>query len=463
MDNRYTNYSKMIIKHLKKIIIGAGRIIDYPILVLVFPICFLGLQFTIPWILRQRKAWATSAKGSPRALILRGLAVEKINKRGYDQFLSFQNHQLKWVGIMDPVNTLETKIKVKNNLFLITIKSPDIVAFIENLGLVATSTVIRELIGIIRVADFCVREKIGVLRAYGHNYQALQACLVSVLIKIPFIVDIVGNYELIHRLTGKAFYFKTLNKIPYIKKIAHLASNWLLGWPMRHAFRVLGRNKNNYEHAFALGAPVDRLSLLRISNFGEDYNSFDPKQLTARQTSYPYILLVGRLAKIKYPIDVIEAFDSIAHRLPDYRLVIIGDGPIRQEVEKRIARSEYKDRIMLPGALPSREVLIWTVHAAVAICPYSGSTLAEAMLCNIPVIAYDVEWHAEIIIDDYTGFLVPFGDIKALAAKMVHILGNYEKAKQVGQRGRDLAHVAFDKDKISQKESMIYLQALTDS
>ena len=115
------------------------------------------------------------------------------------------------------------------------------------------------------------------------------------------------------------------------------------------------------------------------------------------------------------------------------------------------------------GACPNDTVFNWTAHAKVAICPYSGATLVEAMLCGIPIVAYDIEWHAEIVIDDYTGFLVPFRNIEALAQKMIYVVRNYEEAKMVGMRGRDLAHVAFDKEKISKKESMHYMQALTDS
>jgi glycosyltransferase involved in cell wall biosynthesis len=438
--------------------------IDYPVCVFAFPFCLLAILFAMPWIVKQRRIWKNSAKGSPRALILRGFTIEKVKKRGrYEHFLPFRNPSIKWIGILDPTNLLTTHIKITEDLHLIAWKSPGIVRILEKNGLVAFSTIVRELIAAFKIANYCVKEKIGILRAVKHNYPALQACLVSAFIKIPFIVDISGNYELISRLTGKAFYFKRTKKVPILNKLTRIISNWLLGWPIRHAFRVLGRNKNNYEHAFALGAPVDRLSLLRISNFNVAFNSFNPQQPPANPADYPYILYVGRLAKINFPLDVIDAFNLAAPQLPDYRLVIIGDGAIRDKVEKRIACSKYKDRIVFMGACPSEVVLNWTAHAKVAICPYSGSTLVEAMLCSIPVIAYDVEWHAEVVIDDYTGFLVPFACIKSLAEKMVNVIHNYDEARTVGRRGRDLARVVFDKERISKKESMYYIQALTDS
>jgi glycosyltransferase involved in cell wall biosynthesis len=68
-----------------------------------------------------------------------------------------------------------------------------------------------------------------------------------------------------------------------------------------------------------------------------------------------------------------------------------------------------------------------------------------------------------MVIDDYTGYIVPFRDIKALAQKMIYVVHNHDEARIVGTRGRELARITFDKEKISEKESMYYMQALTES
>jgi glycosyltransferase involved in cell wall biosynthesis len=381
--------------------------------------------------------------------------------QGHELILPFRNPSLKWIGFLDPANSsVEKKIKFTDDFYLIAWQIPAIVRQIAEIGFGATSILFRELIAIFKITNYCVKERIGVLRAYKHNYPALRACLVSCFIKIPYIVDISGNYELLYRLTGKTSYFRRLKNVPIINRLAPIAVNGLLGWPLRHAFHVFGRNKNNYEHAFALGAPVERLSILRYSNFSAAFNSYNPEQPPAKPANYPYILFVGRLAANKFPFDVIDAFDMAAPQLPEHQLVMIGDGSMRREVELRIERSEYKDRIVLMGACSNGIVLKWTAHAKVNICPYSGSTLAEAMLCGNPVIAYDIEWHSDVIIDDYTGFMVPFPDKEAMAQKLVYVVQNYEEAKKAGTRGRDLARAAFDKEKILAKETIYYMKAL---
>jgi glycosyltransferase involved in cell wall biosynthesis len=236
--------------------------------------------------------------------------------------------------------------------------------------------------------------------------------------------------------------------------------NWLLGLPLKNATYVLGRNKNNYEHAFALGAPVERLSLLRISNFNPVFNNYNPAQLPPRPLEYPYLLFVGRLAAIKYPLDVIEAFDRAAADLPEHRLVIIGDGSLRDDVERRIESSRFRDRILFLGACSTDVVFIWTVHAQMAVCPFSGSTLAEAMLCGIPVVAYDIENHGEIVIDQYSGYLVPFRNIEHLSRTIVAAARDEEQSRLAAMRGRELARAAFDKTRILERESLFYRQAL---
>jgi glycosyltransferase involved in cell wall biosynthesis len=450
-----------VAKKATKIAKKITMVFDYPICLVVFLFGLVGVVFAVPWILKQRRMWNESAKGNRKALILRKFNLKTIMHLGYEVLLPYRNVSMKWIGFLDPANSLKEDIKITNDFYLISWKSPQIVRFLQKINFDATAMILRESIAVFKITRFCVREQIGVLRAYKYDYPALQACLVASFIKIPFIVDIASNFELIRRLTGRVFYFRGLHSLPVIRIFARMATNWLLGLPLRHASHVLGRNKNNYEHAFALGAPVERLSLLRYNNFSAVFNSYNPEEPPVRPAEYPYVLFVGRLDEIKYPFDVLDAFDLAARHLPEYRLTVIGDGALRQEIEQRREVSRYKDRIMLLGARPNDVVFSWTAHAKVAICPYSGSTLVEAMLCGVPVIAYDVEWHAEVVIDYYTGFLVPFRNTAALAEKMIHVVSHWQEAAIVGKRGRELARVAFDKEKISAGESMYYTQALT--
>jgi glycosyltransferase involved in cell wall biosynthesis len=445
---------------MKKITKTVQRFFDCMLSLMAAILCLLFFLFSLPWIVKQRKAWEGSARGTPKALVIQSFTITKLKNRGYEFLLPFRNPSIRWMGFFDPTNSVDEDIRIAEDLFILIRRMPKFIHILSKLGFKATSTIFRECYAAYKITGFCVQEEIGVLRAYKHNFPALEAFLVSCFTGVPFIVDISGNYELIRRLNGKPYYFRILNKIPLGNILAPILANWLLSLPLRHAALVLGRNKNNYEHAFALGAPLERLSMLRISNFNPVYNDFDPAHLPTRQMDFPYMLFVGRLALIKYPYDVIKAFEIAAADLPDYRLVIIGDGSLRHDLERRIESSIFRDRIAFLGPCSTDVVFNWTVHADIAVCPFSGSTLAEAMLCGVPVVAYDIENHGEIVIDGYTGFLVPFRNIKELARTIVSVAGDPKRSKLVAMRGRELAKVAFDKKKILEQESRFYAQVL---
>ena len=83
-----------------------------------------------------------------------------------------------------------------------------------------------------------------------------------------------------------------------------------------------------------MGAEVERLSLLRISNFNAAFNLMILKNLWKNQLIIPYMIFVGRLDEINLPFDALAAFDLAAPHLPEYRLVMVGDGAMRQQVEQ---------------------------------------------------------------------------------------------------------------------------------
>ena len=446
--------------NIKKLFESLLKCIDYLVAIASVILCLTVFLLAIPWTLKKRKHWIQSARGNNKLLIIQGFSAKELKTRGFEFLLPFRNPVMNWVGFFDPANSMNEDIRVRDDLFVIARRLPQTIKLIKAIGLEATSIIIRECYVVYKIVRFCVNEKVGILRAYKHEYPALRAFLVSCLIKIPFIVDITGNYELIYRLNGKLYYFRDLGRMPILRIFAPPLANWLLGLPLKRAAFVLGRNKNNYEHGFAIGAPVERLSLLRISNFSSAFNNCDLDHLPPPPLPYPYLLFVGRLVLIKFPFDVIEAFELAAAALPDYRLVMIGDGALRDDIVARIQSSAFKDRIVFTGPCSSDTVFTWTAHAKMAICPFSGYTLAEAMLCGIPVVAYDIENHSEVVIDNYSGFLVPFRNVKELAQTIVSVAGDYENARLMGLRGRELARIVYNKNRITEKESMVYSQAL---
>ena len=97
-------------KKVKKIFKKAAVVPDYILFLFLIPVLLAGLLFMIPWILNQRKIWQSVGRGNRKALLLRRFTLEKVMNLGYAPLLSFRNPSLKWVGILDLVNSLRTEV-----------------------------------------------------------------------------------------------------------------------------------------------------------------------------------------------------------------------------------------------------------------------------------------------------------------------------------------------------------------
>jgi glycosyltransferase involved in cell wall biosynthesis len=361
------------------------------------------------------------------------------------------------IDLIDPSADVQFETRIRDGFVVRAWRTPRLYDILCRGRLWETAFVVREFLTTLRLIGFAAREGVCTIKSATHECIALRGYFVSIALGQPHVIDVAGNYELLRRLLGYTYYLNSFYRVLGLKTIARLVNNWLLCIPLRQAFRVLGRNKNNYEHAFALGAPIERLSLVRIRVSDEFLHAeFKPPSPLKQR----YILFVARMAPEKFPFDVIEAFEQIANRIPDMDLVLIGGGPHLKVVQERSAQSTYCKRIHVIGPLPNLEVFQWTCHATLAVELYSGSSLVEKMLCGIPVVAYDVEWMSEVIIDGYTGFLVDFRDVASLALRCLHIASAPEEAHEMGARAKALTRIMFDRTQIIEKEDAVFRRAI---
>jgi glycosyltransferase involved in cell wall biosynthesis len=125
----------------------------------------------------------------------------------------------------------------------------------------------------------------------------------------------------------------------------------------------------------------------------------------------PTVVCVGRLAHVKRQDQLIEAAVIARRRVPDLQLVLVGDGPLRADLEASIARHDAASWITLAGRL-SHEGLIdlyrsaWVVSSA-SLAEGWGLTLTEAAACGTPAVATDIRGHRSSVVDGVTGVLAP--------------------------------------------------------
>ena len=159
-------------------------------------------------------------------------------------------------------------------------------------------------------------------------------------------------------------------------------------------------------------------------------------------TNGVYFAVVGRLAKEKGLDVLVEAVARIRDRLARHgaRVVLMGDGPLRADLEVRSAALGVSSLVELRGFSP--DPLPWMRHAIAVLMPsYTEGlpyTALEAMAIGTPLLATRVGALPELVEDDDSGLLVPAGDVDALAEGMSRLLEEPALRARLGLRGQQV-------------------------
>ena len=134
---------------------------------------------------------------------------------------------------------------------------------------------------------------------------------------------------------------------------------------------------------------------------------------------------VGRIDHIKNPKLLIQSFRRLKKNLPQARLIMVGDGVLRKDTEKRITRYQLSDAVKIRGVVTSPQVgdLLRSADAMVLSSSYEGMPrcVVEALGCGLPVASTNVGEVARVVRHGVNGFLVSEHSPEALAGAMQKI------------------------------------------
>ena len=140
----------------------------------------------------------------------------------------------------------------------------------------------------------------------------------------------------------------------------------------------------------------------------------------------PRLVTVGRLAEQKGQLLLVEAAARLRDRGPDFELVIVGDGPMRDELERAIDRFGLRDRVRITGFLDNHGVRRELEAARALVLPSFAEGLPvvimEAMALGRPVIATSIAGIPELVEPGRSGWLVPAGAVEPLVEAMAEAL-----------------------------------------
>jgi glycosyltransferase involved in cell wall biosynthesis len=176
----------------------------------------------------------------------------------------------------------------------------------------------------------------------------------------------------------------------------------------------------------------------------------------------PLVGMMARLAPGKGIDEFIRAGRLLADRWPEVRLVVAGDGPLRGEAQALCAQLGMEGRLYLVGEIASPRELVGALDMLVVASTSEGSSVAamEAMASGKPVVATAVGGVPEVVADGETGVLVRPGDPEALAAGIEALLRDPEKARRMGEHGRQRAAAKFDVRQMVARTKQVYADLL---
>jgi glycosyltransferase involved in cell wall biosynthesis len=263
-----------------------------------------------------------------------------------------------------------------------------------------------------------------------HYFSSLSAAIVSKMINFPYILSILG--------------MTTTFAQEFVDLIFKIYESTISKFVIAQASLIVAIAKQLVSRALHLGASPTKI---RVIPHGIDPNIYSPNNLGSNirarfgiEEDDKVIGFVGRLVPLKGIKYLLEALKIINKKMDKVKVLIVGDGPQRRELEILINKNLKRNVIFtgfiskedLPNIYPALD--IFTLPS---LTEGLSNTLLEAMACGKPVITTSVGGNSELVDNGKNGYLIQPKSSKELAERIVDLLHDPNKRIQMGRRGRD--------------------------
>lgn len=291
---------------------------------------------------------------------------------------------------------------------------------LENLGYIIGA--------ILKGITLAVKNKINIV--HSNTYApALAGQVYAIISRKPHIITAHDVYFLVR----KDFWNKWASQASVCVsagKIGSIVEKLVLKLPARIFHTVSETSK---EDLYACG--LQKVIVIYNGLGLRDFDSVDPTEVAPHQA-----IFIGRLVFYKNLDTVISAMKSVVAEIPDSRLIVVGDGPMRLPLEKLVEDLRLTENVVFKGRISHEEKVRLLKQSSSLVLPSLvegfGIVLLEAFACYKPVLVSAVRPLTEIVENEKDGcFVAPF-DVDMWAEKMIELFNNSRKAKKMGVYGR---------------------------
>ncbi len=172
----------------------------------------------------------------------------------------------------------------------------------------------------------------------------------------------------------------------------------------------------------------------------------------------PLVLAAGRMTEQKNHALLLEAILRLRRTGVRCRAMIVGDGPLRAFLERRIDELGLADQVVLPGNVRDLTELMQGADLFVLPSLWEGLPLVllEAMACGLPVVGTRIRGHCRGVEDGVSGLLVEPGDAGALAQAIATLLREPARRSAFGAAGLEIVRREYDFARVAEALGRLY-------
>jgi glycosyltransferase involved in cell wall biosynthesis len=171
---------------------------------------------------------------------------------------------------------------------------------------------------------------------------------------------------------------------------------------------------------------------------------------------------IARLAPLKGHDDLLRAFGGLVAACPAARLLFLGDGPLRSQLEARTRQLGFSSKVMFAGLVAPTEVArylgIMDCVAHLSFREALSRALPQALAAAKPIVAYDFDGADEVCFNGETGFLVRTADVNGVTARLLELSKDPALRQRLGARGRQIVSEQFPVEKMIEDLYQLYLR-----
>ena len=305
-------------------------------------------------------------------------------------------------------------------------------------------------------------KRISIIRSEDPRLNGVYGYIFSKILKVPFIVGVWGNPGRLRELNNRP-------NMPNLFK-SMIVEEKIEKFILKRASAVMAQNYENLSYATNSGVPLHKSHILPLGagiakcHFQDLANRLDvSKEIISWDLDHTFNLIcISRLEKLKMVDHAIRAASSLNENKVQFKLLIVGDGSELDNLKKLVVDLGMTNSIIFTGNRSQEWIAGVLKYIDVNVAPLCGRSLLEASLGGLPAVAYDVDWHNEIVFNGITGFLLPNLNFRAMGDSLLELFKNPENRVSMGLRMKSVAWHLANPSQIALKQRLMYQSLLKE-